>query len=515
MTQNIPYTKYVNILSAFAGGQAVNEKQPYARIMTQNSLLPYGNPQEFSSLEDVQAFFGGSSTEAILAQMYFAFISKRIRKARKISFGRWTSGTAQVNATVISGTNIFALSKFKEISEGTMTFSYTDVAGESHDVNLTGINLSGVSDLAGVANAITEKFTDNNIKVEYDTSGTNGSRFVMHETSTQATAIESFSSVETDLGKLLGFDKASGVLLSEVIPANTTVVEQLEYMDNINDNYFTLIFSVPTDLTLLNAESVAQWNANKNCDHHFVVSVNKSNYTEWQTTLSGFTGTSVVYDASNDNKFMIPAMCTAAIDYSKEDAAINFMYQAKDNNYFTADNVMGLVGGKRLYKILDEANINYYASTQTAGSKLSFFQNGVMQGSVSSMTVYVNSIWLKAKIVQKAMETFMLNDAIYANKDGEAKFAAKMINVWELAKLNKTIIVNKALSDSEKASIEAITGDELAWQKVYSQGYVFEYSIETNPDNGAKYFNYRLIYAACDTVNTIEGTNIAITSTAK
>ena len=131
------------------------------------------------------------------------------------------------------------------------------------------------------------------------------------------------------------------------------------------------------------------------------------------------------------------------------------------------------------------------------------------------MTVYVNSIWLKAKIVQKAMETFMLNDAIYANKDGEAKFAAKMITVWELAKLNKTIIVNKALSDSEKASIEAITGDELAWQKVYSQGYVFEYSIETNPDNGAKYFNYRLIYAACDTVNTIEGTNIAITSTAK
>ena len=109
----------------------------------------------------------------------------------------------------------------------------------------------------------------------------------------------------------------------------------------------------------------------------------------------------------------------------------------------------------------------------------------------------------------------MLNDAIYANKDGEAKFAAKMITVWELAKLNKTILVNKALSDSEKASIEAITGDELAWQKVYSQGYVFEYSIETNPDNGAKYFNYRLIYAACDTVNTIEGTNIAITSTAK
>ena len=140
-------------------------------------------------------------------------------------------------------------------------------------------------------------------------------------------------------------------------------------------------------------------------------------------------GTSVVYDALNDNKFMIPAMCTAAIDYSKEDAAINFMYQAKDNNYFTADNVMGLVGGKRLYKILDEANINYYASTQTAGSKLSFFQNGVMQGRVSSMTVYVNSIWLKAKIVQKAMETFVQNDAIYANKDGEAKFAAKMINV--------------------------------------------------------------------------------------
>lgn len=80
-------------------------------------------------------------------------------------------------------------------------------------------------------------------------------------------------------------------------------------------------------------------------------------------------------------------------------------------------------------------------------------------------------------------------------------------------KNNGAIQVGKFLTSDEKASISAITQDDSAWQTVQSQGYIFSFSINTNP-NGTRSFSYRLIYAAADTINSIEGTHIAITSSA-
>ena len=71
---------------------------------------------------------------------------------------------------------------------------------------------------------------------------------------------------------------------------------------------------------------------------------------------------------------------------------------------------------------------------------------------------------------------------------------------------------SKVLSDGEKASIEALTGDNKAYLTIESQGFIFNYSIKTDSETGKKYFNYRLIYAACDTIAKVEGLNIALSS---
>ena len=69
------------------------------------------------------------------------------------------------------------------------------------------------------------------------------------------------------------------------------------------------------------------------------------------------------------------------------------------------------------------------------------------------------------------------------------------------------------MTSDEKASISAITGDDTAWQVVQNQGYIFSFSIDTNT-NGTRSFSYKLVYAAADTINSVEGTHIAITSSA-
>ena len=77
---------------------------------------------------------------------------------------------------------------------------------------------------------------------------------------------------------------------------------------------------------------------------------------------------------------------------------------------------------------------------------------------------------------------------------------------------NGVIQLGKVLSDGEKAAIEALTGDNKAYLTIESQGFIFNYSIKTDSETGKKYFNYRLIYAACDTIAKVEGLNIALSS---
>ena len=86
--------------------------------------------------------------------------------------------------------------------------------------------------------------------------------------------------------------------------------------------------------------------------------------------------------------------------------------------------------------------------------------------------------------------------------------------MWTLAKKNGSILVGKALSDSEKAAIYAFTKDGEAWKTIQNEGYIFTWEIRTNADTGRKYFYFKLVYAGCDTINSVEGVLNGITSTA-
>ena len=514
---SIPISKYVSIFSAFTGGKTVSEKEPIARIMTTNTLAPYGAVLEFNSLKNVLGYFGASSREYAVAAKYFGWVSKRMRRPEKISFARWSD--AAVNAYLVSGINTFALNTLKNITAGTLNFSYTSADGSIADYEVSGIDLSSATSLADVATALATKISAafTGCTVAFSTS-LNGSRFVLTAPTasggdSQAGYFSAMTSGADGLADLLGWSAANGVVISEGKDAST-LADNLSVMLNMNNNFLTLAFLNPTDISLDQAVEVATWNEQQNVDAMFVVQAPSTSYTlsrTWQTSLAGFDGTFIQFDGANEDKYLMPMMACAAMDLSQEHSLIDLMFQRFPS--YTPDNVMTVVGGLNLYEIFDSVNINYFASTQQAGAKLSFLQNGMLQGNPASATVYVGAWWLKGKIQTACMQQFLLNDAIYANAQDSAKFAGAVVSIWEQAKKNGCIQVGKVLSDDEKASITALTGDEDAWQKVQSQGYIFSYKIET-ADNGKRVFSYRLIYAACDTINSVEGTHIAITSSA-
>lgn len=504
----IPISKYVNVLSVFSGGNASGEREPIARLFTENSLAPYGRVLEFTSAKNVLGYFGASSQEYSLAKRYFSFMSKEYTLPQKISFARYNSDA--MPASLTSGINTFTLSALQAITNGNLSIVKTLADGTSQTISITGVDLSSITSLADVATTLNGKL-NGQLTASFN-ADLNGSRFVITDkTADSGSQIAYLGAATGSLADALGLSSATGVIISDG-KDETTIVEDIDNSANVSDNFYTFSFVDFSSFVIADIQNIAQWNEEQNNSYLFVVQpTSPSLYSSWAQGLAQYSGVWLQYDATGESQYIMPMAATACIDYSQEHAAINYMYQTFEN--FTPNQVMGKVGAQRLYEVLDGLNVNYYASTQNGGTPLSFLQDGFLTNGLSA-TVYINGIWLKATIVQKIMELFILNNALYANKDDGAKVAAACAGIWSLGKTNGSILVGKALSETEKAAIYAFTKDGEAWKTIRDEGYIFTWEIRTNSDTGRKYFYFKLLYAGCDTINSVEGVLNGITSTA-
>lgn len=82
-------SKYVDITSGVGGRDAVGRRNLGARCFTTHPAIAYQGVKEFTSPDEVMAFFGSNSAEYRFAVKYFAFVSKSITAADRISFASW------------------------------------------------------------------------------------------------------------------------------------------------------------------------------------------------------------------------------------------------------------------------------------------------------------------------------------------------------------------------------------------------------------------------------------------
>lgn len=507
---------WVDITSRTAGAQEVAYKEPIGRFLTENTLAPMGKVMAFTDATKVGAHFGVNSKEYALAQKYFGFISKSYTSPKKLTFSRYT--TSAVGAQIISGERITAsVDDFKAITDGTLTITYKDPIQGIQTGSTTKIDLSSATSLGDVATKIQTAVkaikvgTASNTPfsaatVTYASSGNLSQRFVLELPS----GMGSFSAVSSNggaLAGLLGWDLASNVLLSDGNAGTNSLSEECERIMNANDSCYTFAF-VET-LTIEEYVEVAQWNEGRNSDFMFIVPVGSINDAitwggtgDLKGTLSPYDGTWIQFDNLGENQYYQPMAATACMDLELDHSLINYEFQKFPDDTPVVDN-------DKNYEQLTSARVNFLVET---GKNLKFLSGNACQGATTSATVYIGSVWLKDRIITKVMEAFLLNDAIYADKADTSKIAMICNNIWDLGKKNGVILTGKALSDGEKAAVEALTGDNKAYQTIESQGFIFTYSIKTDSETGKKYFNYRLIYAACDTIAKVEGLNIALSS---
>lgn len=239
-----------------------------------------------------------------------------------------------------------------------------------------------------------------------------------------------------------------------------------------------------------------------------VTAVNATNKSVTVSALATGTLTQILTFLPAQYPEQIPMMVAAATDYTAPNSVQNYMFQT---NFL---GVVPSVNDDTLADFYDALSINYYGTTQTAGTVFNFYQRGVLLGPTSSpldMNTYVNEIWLKDAATAALMTMFLALGQVAANIQGRSQILTSLQSVINSALNNGTISVNKTLTTSQRLFISQITNDPDAWYQVQSIGYWLDCEIVASATNPVVYTaEYTLVYSKDDVIRKVEGQHILI-----
>lgn len=500
----ISMKRYVDIVSGVGGGAAVRQRDLILRLFTTSPRVPADAVVEMTNAPDVALYFGAGTPEALRAAFYFGFVSKNITAPKRISFGRYANAAAP--ARIYGARTAAPLASFTAVTTGSLRLTLGGYAAD-----ITGVNTSAAASLAAVASALQTAIRAvtaggvawTGATVTYD-APSNSFLLVGGDVGASAIAVGA-AATGTPLQTLLGWGAAA--VFSPGVVAQTPV-QALATSAEGSDNFGT--FSFIADLTDNEALAVAQLNDTYNVKFHFAHRFDVD--TEGAVLyglLSGLSGVSLTFAPfANDFPELLPAAVLAATDYSRRNSTQNYMFQQAPLRPSVSTNAMA--------DTLDVVRANYYGVTQTAGQQIAFYQRGVMCGLATDpvdMNTYANEMWLKDAAAAQVMTLLLALAKVSANAQGRSQLLAVLQSVVDEALNNGTISVGKPLSTVQKLYIGEVTGDDEAWQQVFSLGYWLDVTLQTvvTTDGRTEWKAlYTLVYSKDDVIRKVDGSHILI-----
>tara|TARA_R110000851_G_scaffold331777_2_gene506490 strand:- start:720 stop:2198 length:1479 start_codon:yes stop_codon:yes gene_type:complete len=486
---SISSNRYVNIVSAVGGGDAVPTRELLLRLFTANERVPTGAVLNFSSstLEtSLREYFGSASEEFKRAAYYFGFISKLATSPKNIQFSRFTD----VNTSAqVFGSKLPLLSVLNAVTAGAFNITLAGV-----EFNVTALDFSADTTYAEVASALqtavqatggamsatTVAFDASRTTFDFDTNGT-------------ADGEISFTVVTAGLLDSLGFGE--NATFSNGVTAQT-VTDALSTSTSLSNNYgsFDFIPALTNDqiverATFANGRNVEFMNLQR------VLTTNRSTISG---LVGGFASTGLILaPLASEYPELLPAAILASLNYERPAASANFMY-------YTDSRLTPSVLTDVEADANDALGVNYYGQTQEAGVNVSFFQRGRLTGGATApkaMGVHANEQWLKSYLKSQFLSMFLALQQVSADLAGQSIGISYLDAGIALALSNGSISVGKTLTTTQINFITQITGNSTAYLEVQSRGYW--YDVTTNAADNT--MDYLLVYAKRDSVDKVNG----------
>jgi hypothetical protein len=500
----ISFRRYVDIVSGVGAGAGVRLRDLIGRFFTTSLRLPPASFIEFTDAAGVGAYFGLTSAEYLRAVFYFGFISKLIANPKKLSFASYvdTARAPRVYGTAAHST----LAQLKAIVAGAL-----DITMGASQTNLVGINFSAAVDLAGVAAILQTairayaaggtNFTGATVTFDVPTNsfllvgGTPGAAAMVLNPATGASIVNA-----------MGWAAPSAIIAAGADVQTPLAAFTASYLANDNFGSFTFI---PT-LAIADWTAIAQANAALNVKFLATIPVpDVATGLTWSAALLNIQGAALTLSPlPAEYPEVLPMMIMAATDYNKRNSVQNYMFQQSVLTPSVVDNAVA--------DQCDNARINYYGRTQTAGQNIDFYQRGTMCGLAVNpvdMNVYANEMWFKNLVGSTIMSLLLSLARVSANATGRTQLIATIMSVISEAIRNGTISIGKPFTIVQKLYIGQMTGDDLAWYQVQNIGYWLDcqmVSYVTTDGRTEWKAVYTLIYSKDDAIRKVEGSHVLI-----
>lgn len=503
----ISISRYVDITSGVGGAAAVPRRDFILRQVTQNTLVPAGAVVTFSSLPDVQTYFGTATDEYKVAEKYFGFVSKQISSPQRMSVVRWHP--AAVAPAIYGSPVVGGVAAFTGITAGTLALSVSGTL-----VTLTGIDFSTAVTLPDIASLLQTKIRSNanaqlvTATVQYETN--RGAFILTGAVATPGATIQATGPGGADVGAVVGW--STGLQVEQTGEAAQTALAAISTSADGDDNFGSFAYTGAVLPTASDIAAIAAWNHAQNNKFVYCVPTTTANAASLSAALGGLSGTALSLipgtSSPSDHAETIPAEILAATNYNRPAASQNYMFYQFGNRTKT-------VNDNANADLFDGLRVNYIGQTQTAGQKIAFYQRGFLMGdstAAQDMTVYTGEMWLKDAFTSTIMGGFLALPSIPANEDGRITLLGLLQEPIDQGLANGVISVGKTLNATQRAYITQITANADAWRQVESKGYWIDAQVISEVISNVTVYSalYTLVYGKNDQIRKVTGSDVLI-----
>lgn len=442
---NIPASQLVNVIPGVLGAGG-NPLSLNAVFLTSDAAVPIGTVMPFSTLEDVQDFFGASSVEATLAAIYFAGFAGATTLPGTLYFAQYN--TSAVAAYLRGGALALTLSQLQAFS-GTVIVAIDGVSHTSLNVDLSAA--SSFSNAAAIIQTALQGGSPGTAAtVTYDSQR---DAFVIHSSTTGPSSTMAFAT--GTISDDIKLQSAQGAVLSQGA-AIAVPSALMTGITNVTQNWATFMTTTePIDATKL---LFAAWVQTTNSRYTYVawdsnvLAIQASQPTTFGALVnaSNSFGVVPVYESNGHIAAFICGVA-ASIDFTAPAGRITFAFKNQPGlvaNITDATQADNLIGN----------GYNFYGSYATANDLFTFLQPGQISGDWEWIDAYVNQIALSASFQLAFMSLLANVNSIPYNTTGYNLLRSAALDPINSALNFGSIQPGVALSASQIAQVNTAAG---------------------------------------------------------
>ncbi|WP_248322033.1 DUF3383 domain-containing protein [Caballeronia sp. Sq4a] len=335
MANKLPISRLVNV--AITLTQAAAQAQNTSTLLilgTSNVIDLVSRFRSYGSLADVASDFGTTAEEYLAAALWF----EQSPQPTTVMIGRWakTAAAGQLLGGTLSAAQQ-ALANFTAVSSGGMKVTIDGTLK-----SLSGISLSGVTNLNGVASAVTTALGGAGTCV-WDAEF---ARFEIASATTGATSSVSFASAPasgTDISALMGFTSTfSGAYVSAGVAAESAISAVTLFDANYGQQWYGLVVPSAADADHL---AIAPYIEGASTKHFYGVTTQEAGALVASDTTNiayqlkglGYKKTAVQYSSSNAYAAVSLLARILTTDYTGNNTVITLKFKQEPG--ITAENL--------------------------------------------------------------------------------------------------------------------------------------------------------------------------------